>query len=310
MLRYTLERLIWLVPTLLTISLITFLIMHAVPGSPLDLEPERNPLPPEVRAEMAKNYGLDKPLWQQYLIFLKNAVQGNFGVSYIYKTRTVADIVSDGLPVSLQLGTIAMAFGIIGGLTLGIIAAINRNGIMDYVCSFIAMLAISLPSFVMAVFAIIIFTFWLHLLPTGGWSDTNPKFWILPALTLGLGPLAVIARYTRSSVVEAIGSDYVRTARAKGLHERRVVIVHVVKNALIPVITIIGPLFAAVATGSYFIESLFRVPGLGRFFVLSMTNRDYSVIMAVVLLYGAFLAVMNLVVDLLYAVVDPRIRFG
>jgi ABC-type dipeptide/oligopeptide/nickel transport system permease component len=150
----------------------------------------------------------------------------------------------------------------------------------------------------------------LGWLPTGGWSDTNPKFWILPALTLGLGPLAIIARYTRSSIVEVIGSDYVRTARAKGLRERRVVVVHVVKNALIPVLTIIGPLAAAVATGSYFIEAIYRVPGIGRFFVLSMVNRDYSVIMAVILMYGAFLAVMNLIVDLLYAWVDPRIRFS
>ena len=310
MLRYTLERLVWLIPTLLAISLITFLIMHAVPGSPLDDEVERNPLPPEVRAQMAKRYGLDKPLVVQYVLFLKNALRGDFGVSYLYKTRTVTDIIKDHLPKSIHLGVLAMTFAVVGGLTLGIVAAINQNGPADYAASMLAMLSISLPSFVMAVFAIVIFTFWLHLLPTGGWSDSNPKYWILPAVTLGLGPLAVIARYTRSSIVEVISSDYVRTARAKGLRERRVVIVHVVKNGLIPVITILGPLFAGIATGSYFVEALFRVPGLGRFFVLSMTNRDYSVIMAVVLLYGAFLAVMNLIVDLLYAVVDPRIRYS
>jgi ABC-type dipeptide/oligopeptide/nickel transport system permease component len=258
---------------------------------------------------MAKSYGLDKPLAVQYVIFLKKAIRGDFGVSYIYKTRNVTDIIKDGLPTSMQLGVLAMGFAIVGGLTLGVVAAINHNGPADYGASILAMLSISLPSFVLAVFAIIIFTFWLHLLPTGGWSSSNPRYWVLPALTLGLGPLAVIARYTRSSVIDVIGSDYVRTARSKGMRERRVIIVHVVKNALIPVLTIIGPLFAAVATGSYFIEALFRVPGLGRFFVLSMINRDYSVIMAVVLLYGAILAVMNLVVDLLYAAVDPRIRF-
>ncbi|MGH2586039.1 MAG: ABC transporter permease [Dehalococcoidia bacterium] len=310
MLSYILTRLIWLVPTLLAMSLITFILMHMVPGSPLDLEPERNPLPPDVREQMAKNYGLDKPLAVQYLIFLKNAVQGDFGVSYLYKTREVTDIIKEGLPKSLLLGTLAMGFAIVGGLALGIIAAMNQNGAGDYLASILAMLAISLPSFVLAVFAIVIFTFWLGWLPTGGWSDTNPKFWILPALVLGLGPLAVIARYTRSSIVEVIGSDYVRTARAKGLREQRVVIVHVVKNALIPVITIMGPLFAAVATGSYFVEAIFRVPGIGRFFVLSMINRDYSMIMAIILLYGAVLAIMNLVVDLLYAWVDPRIRYS
>jgi ABC-type dipeptide/oligopeptide/nickel transport system permease component len=170
------------------------------------------------------------------------------------------------------------------------------------------MLSVALPNFVVAVFFILLFTFFLQLVPTGGWD--TPRQWVLPTLTLALGPMAIIARFTRSTMLDVIRADFVRTARAKGLHEPRVILVHVLKNALIPVLTIIGPLFAAVGTGSFFVETIYRVPGLGRFFVESMTGRDYPMIMAVVLLYGAFLAVMNLMVDLFYAVLDPRIRYS
>jgi ABC-type dipeptide/oligopeptide/nickel transport system permease component len=202
----------------------------------------------------------------------------------------------------------ALAIAIVGGLALGICAAVNQNGMVDYFCSLTAMLSVALPNFVVAVFFILIFAFLLQLVPTGGWDA--PRQWILPTLTLALGPMAVIARFTRSTVIDVIRSDFVRTARAKGLHERRIVLVHVLKNALIPVLTIIGPLFAGIGTGSFFVETIYRVPGLGRFFVESMTGRDYPMIMAVVLLYGVFLALMNLVVDLLYGVLDPRIRYS
>jgi ABC-type dipeptide/oligopeptide/nickel transport system permease component len=193
-------------------------------------------------------------------------------------------------------------------LSLGISAAVYQNHPVDYLCSLTAMLAVALPNFVVAVFCILLFSLFLQLVPTGGWDA--PRHWLLPTLTLALGPMAVIARFTRSTMIDVIRADFVRTARAKGLHERRVILVHVVKNAMIPVLTIVGPLFAGIGTGSFFVETIYRVPGLGRFFVESMTGRDYPMIMAVVLLYGVFLALMNLVVDLLYGVLDPRIRYA
>jgi ABC-type dipeptide/oligopeptide/nickel transport system permease component len=308
MLRYTVYRLFWLVPTLLAMALVTFLVMHATPGSPLDPVAEgANPLSPDAQKNLAAAYGLDKPLWEQFWIFIKKAVQGDFGQSFVYKTRTVSEILWDTFPISLFLGSMALAIAVTGGVTLGVLAAVYQNRSWDYVCVSLATLGVSVPNFVLAVFLIILFSFIIPLFPTGGWG--TPRDWVLPAVTLALGPLGIIARFTRSSMVEVIRSDYIRTARAKGLSERPVVLKHVLKNALIPVVTLLGPLFAAVGTGSFFVESIFRVPGMGRFFVLSMTGRDYPMIMAVVLLYGAFLAIMNLAVDLLYGVIDPRIRY-
>jgi ABC-type dipeptide/oligopeptide/nickel transport system permease component len=305
---YTVYRLFWLVPTLLAMALVTFLVMHATPGSPLDPVAEgANPLSPEAQKNLAAAYGLDKPLYQQFLIFLGKAVRGDFGQSFIYGTRTVSEIILDTFPVSLLLGSIALAIAITFGVSLGILAAVYQNRSWDYVSVTIATLGVSLPNFVLAVFLIVLFSFVIPIFPTGGW--TSPRDWVLPAVTLALGPLGIIARFTRSSMVEVIRSDYIRTARAKGLAERPVVLKHVLRNALLPVVTLIGPLLAAVGTGSFFVESIFRVPGMGRFFVLSMTGRDYPMIMAVVLIYGAFLAVMNLVVDLAYGYIDPRIRY-
>ena len=309
MFTYTVRRVIWMVPTLLAMALITFTIMHLTPGSPLDpIAENANPLSPEAQRNIAKQYGLDKPLWQQFMIFLTRAVQGDFGYSYVYKNRPVRDIIWAAFPVSLHLGGMALAVAIIGGLTLGICAAIRHNGTVDYLCSLTAMLAVSLPNFVVAVFFILLFTFTLQLVPTGGWD--TPQQWLLPTLTLALGPMAVIARFTRSTMLDVLRSDFVRTARAKGVPEHRVILLHMLKNALIPILTIIGPLFAGIGTGSFFVETIYRVPGLGRFFVESMTGRDYPMIMAVVLLYGIFLAIMNLVVDVLYGVLDPRIRYS
>jgi ABC-type dipeptide/oligopeptide/nickel transport system permease component len=309
MIYYIIRRLLWMIPTLLAMALITFTIMHLTPGSPLDpIAENANPLSPEAQRNMARQYGLDKPVWQQFLIFLVKAVQGDFGNSYVYKNRAVHEIIGQAFPVSLHLGCMALAVAIVGGLVLGIAAAVKQNTLVDYLCSLTAMLSVALPNFVVAVFFILFFTFFLRLVPTGGWD--TPRQWVLPTLTLALGPMAIIARYTRSTMLDVIRADFVRTARAKGLRERRVVLVHVFKNALIPVLTILGPLCAAVGTGSFFVETIYRVPGLGRFFVESMTGRDYPMIMAVVLLYGIFLALMNLLVDLLYAVLDPRIRYS
>jgi peptide/nickel transport system permease protein len=307
-LKYTVRRLLWLAPTLLAMALVTFLVMHATPGSPLDPVAEgANPLSPEAQKNLAEHYGLDKPLWQQFGIFVGRAVQGDFGDSYMYRTRPVREIIAETFPVSLFLGAMALGLAIAGGLTLGILAAVYQNRGWDYVSVTLATFGVAVPNFVMAVFFIILFSFVVPLFPTGGWDSW--RTWVLPTVTLALGPMGIIARFTRASMLEVIRADYTLTARAKGLAEAPVIFKHALKNAFIPVLTLLGPMFAAVGTGSFFVEAIFRVPGMGRFFVLSMTGRDYPMIMAVVLTYGAFLAVMNLVVDLLYGALDPRIRY-
>jgi ABC-type dipeptide/oligopeptide/nickel transport system permease component len=305
---YAVRRVLWLVPTLLAMALVTFLVMHATPGSPLDPVAEgANPLPLEAQKNLARAYGLDKPLYQQFLIFLGKAVQGDFGMSFVYKTRTVSEIILQTFPVSLFLGSMALVVAVVGGLTLGILAAIHQNRGWDYVSVSLATFGVAVPNFVLAVFLIILFSFVVPLFPTGGWDSW--RTWVLPTVTLALAPMGIIARYTRASMLEVIRAEYTLTARSKGLAETPVVFKHALKNALIPVVTLLGPLFAAIGTGSFFVEAIFRVPGMGRFFVLSMTGRDYPMIMAVVLTYGVFLAVMNLVVDLVYGVLDPRIRY-
>jgi oligopeptide transport system permease protein len=308
LLRYVVYRLLWLVPTLLAMALVTFLVMHATPGSPLDPVAEgANPLSPEAQKNLAAAYGLDKPLYVQFWVFLHKALHGDFGNSFVYKTRTVTEIMRDTFPVSLFLGSMALALAIAGGVALGILAAVHQNRSWDYLSVSVATLGVSVPNFVLAVFLIVLFSFVVPLFPTGGWD--SPRHWVLPTVTLALAPLGIIAHFTRSSMLEVIRSDYIVTARAKGLAEGPVILKHVLKNGFIPVVTLLGPMFAAVGTGSFFVESIFRVPGMGRFFVLSMTGRDYPMIMAVVLIYGGFLALMNLAVDLLYGALDPRIRY-
>ena len=305
---YIVKRVLWLVPTIGAMALVTFLVMHATPGSPLDPVAEgANPLSPEAQKNLAAVYGLDKPLPQQFLIFLGKAVRGDFGTSFVYKTRTVLEILRETFPISLLLGSMALAIAIVGGLTLGILAAVYQNRMWDYVSVTLATVGVAIPNFVLAVFFIILFSFVIPLFPTGGWD--SPRNWVLPTVTLALAPMGIIARFTRASMLEVIRADFTLTARAKGLGELPVIFKHALKNAFIPIVTLLGPMFAAVGTGSFFVESIFRVPGMGRFFVLSMTGRDYPMIMAVVLTYGAFLAVMNLVVDLLYGAFDPRIRY-
>ncbi len=323
MIRYTVERLIYLIPTLMVMSLIVFLVMHATPGSPLDpMAANSNPLTKEAQERLYAQYGLDKPLYEQYFKYLWNAMRLDFGVSYVYRDRDVAQIIAGTFPVSLTLGFIALVMSVVFGLTLGIIAAVKQNTWIDYLASTIAMLTVSTPNFVIGIALIVIFSIQLQWLPIAmtvsdtfdPWSlsywSKNWTYWVLPATVLAFFELAVIARYTRASMIEVIRSDFVRTARAKGLLENAVVLKHVLKNALIPVATILGPLFAAIGTGTFVVESLFSIPGMGKFFVTSMTGRDYNMIMAVILIYGAFLAIMNIVVDLVYGFLDPRIRYN
>lgn len=307
---YALGRLAIMAPTIFVLSLILFVLMRLTPGSPLQpIAPNANPLSPEAQAALAHEWGLDRPILEQYATYLWRAAHLDFGMSYYFRSRGVMEVLGPTFPVSLHLGLMALTAAILVGGTLGVLAAVNQNGAADYVCTVVAMLGVSFPNFVVAILFISVFVLGLKIIPsTGGWN--GPADWILPTITLSLGPLAVIARYTRSSMLDAIRSDYVRTARAKGAGERRVVLGHVLKNALIPPLTILGPLIAAVATGSPFVEIIYRVPGMGRYFVESILARDYPVIMAVFLFYGVFLQFMNLAVDLLYGVADPRIRFG
>ncbi len=308
MVHYAVARLLWLVPTLLAMALVTFVVMHATPGSPLDPVAEgANPLSPEGQKNLAAHYGLDRPLPEQFVIFVANALRGDFGNSFVYKTRTVGEILQTAFPVSLLLGTMAFAVATVGGLALGVLAAVHQNRAWDYVSVSLATFGVAVPNFVLAVFFIVLFSRVIPLFPTGGWD--SPRHWVLPTLTLALAPLGIVARYTRASMLDVIRADYTLTARAKGLGEWPVIFKHALKNALIPIVTLLGPMFAAIGTGSFFVESIFRVPGMGRFFVESMTGRDYPMIMTVVLVYGAFLALMNLVVDLLYGLLDPRIRY-
>jgi ABC-type dipeptide/oligopeptide/nickel transport system permease component len=304
------NRIFWFVPTLLAMAAFTFLIMQATPGSPFQLSDKQSP---EDIARLEALYGLDKPLPEQFVTYVWNALHLDFGISYHSRPQTVNQIISRTFPISLHLGAMATLFAVAVGMTLGVLAAINQNGWVDYASVTMAVLFYSMPSFVMGFLLILLFAVWLPDLGVdlgfrvGGWE--RPLDWVLPTIALGAAPLATLARYTRSSMIEVIRSDFVRTARAKGLTEQGVVTKHVLKNALIPVVTLIGPIFAAVGTGSFFVEQVFNIPGMGKFFVTSMQVKDQTMILAVVLIYGVFLAGMNLIVDLLYGVIDPRIRY-
>jgi ABC-type dipeptide/oligopeptide/nickel transport system permease component len=312
MLRFSIARILWFIPTLLAMTAMTFILMELTPGSPFDLG-SANYIPPETIANLEAKYGLDKPVYQRFVIYIGNAIRGDFGISYSYRPQTVADIVGRTFPISLHLGTMATLFAIIVGMSLGILAAVNQNGLLDYFSVSLAILFYSMPNFVMGFVLLLLFAVWLPDMGidlgfhVSGWN--SPIDWILPTIALGAAPLATLARYTRSSMIDVIRSDYVRTARAKGLAERKVVLKHVLKNALIPVVTLVGPIFAAVGTGSFFVETVFNVPGMGRFYVESMQTNDQNMILSVALIYGVFLAVMNLLVDLCYGLIDPRIRY-
>lgn len=305
--RYVLRRLLALVPTLLAMTLITFVVMHAIPGSPFDPAAfGGNDLPPEVIARIEARYGLDRPLPEQYLRFVAGMLNGDFGYSFAYKSRTVNELLGDTFPVSLQLGCMAFALALGLGVPLGIAAGSRRGSLLDRTVTLLATCGIALPSFVISVLLILIFSLLLRALPATSVRWELPQTWVLPTLALALGPLAIFARYTRAAILDELNGDYVRTARAKGLHDRVVLYRHVLKAALLPVVTVAGPIFAAIATGSFLVETIFAVPGMGRFFVSSIFAKDYPVIMALVVLYGATLVISNLAVDLLYGVLDPR----
>jgi len=304
MLRYIVRQLLWMVPVLFFISVITFGLAHAVPGGPFDRE---HTLPPEIIANLETYYGLDQPLWKQYADYVGRIItRFDFGPVYSSRSRRVNDIFADHLPVSAQLGLVSMLIALGIGVPLGIVAALKQNSVWDYLGMAVAILGVSVPNIVLGPLLIVIFALTLGVLPVAGWG--TPAKMILPAFALGTSSAAQIARLTRASMLQVIREDYIRTARAKGLHERVIMIRHALKNAFIPVATILGPLVAALVTGTFVVEQIFAIPGMGRFFVISVTNRDYPVVMGTILLYAFFLVVANLVVDVTYAFLDPRIR--
>ena len=300
---YLARRFLWILPVLLGVAVITFILMHAVPGGPWDRE---KTLPPQIVENLNRRYGLDKPLWQQFTSYLANLAQGNLGPSYIYQDRDVRGILWDGLPVTATLGTLAFLLSVGVGIPLGMFAAARRNSILDYVSVFLATVFASIPAFVLGILLVILFSVTWHVLPTSGWG--SPQHMIMPVIALATLPAAYIVRVTRSSVLEVLRQDYIRTARAKGLAARMVHGRHVLKNALIPILSILGPELAYLITGSFIIEAFFSIPGIGRLFVQGVFQRDYGLIMGSVLFYTFVIALLNLVVDVLYAAVDPRVR--
>jgi ABC-type dipeptide/oligopeptide/nickel transport system permease component len=306
--RYVIQRLLLLVPSLLVVYTITFFLMHATPGGPWDRT--GRPLPPEVIERLNAKYGLDDPLWQQYWRFLVGIVtDGDLGESYNRAGRDVRTILADFFPVSLKLGAVAMVIALVLGVSLGVLGAVKHNTVLDHLATFFSVVGISTPNYVVATVFVIVFAVYLGWLPAVGWNGVFSTAVLIPALALALPPMALLARYTRSSVLDVMRRDYVRTARAKGLNERGVLVRHSLRNALIPVATVAGIAFAEVITGSFFVESITGVPGIGRYFVSSIFARDYPVIMGTTLLYAALVMSMNLVVDLLYVFLDPRLRY-
>ncbi|MGH2454904.1 MAG: ABC transporter permease [Candidatus Limnocylindria bacterium] len=315
MVGYIVRRVLWIVPVLFVVSIITFTLMKTTPGGPWDRE---KPLSPRQIAVLNQKYGLDDPFAVQYIRWLvgwpqedgfqRGMLLGDLGPSYRYPDRSVNAIIAGGIGTTVQLGVMAFVLAVAVGIPLGVIAALRQNKLADYVATSISVLGITTPSFVAATLLVVVFSVGLGWFPTGGWK--GPEYWVLPTLALALAPIAAIARYTRASMLEVTRKDYIRTAYSKGLKERSVVVIHMIRNALIPVVTILGPLLAALVTGSFIIELLFSIPGIGKFYVTAISQRDYGLIMAMTMLYAGAIAIMNMVVDILYAYIDPRIRYS
>jgi ABC-type dipeptide/oligopeptide/nickel transport system permease component len=306
MARYLLGRLGGVIVVFFIVSVVVFLLMHAIPGGPYN--EDKVPLSPEAKANYLRKYGLDRPLIEQYLLYMGNALRGDFGVPFQSPTETVTGLIARTWPVSASLGIIALIVAIPLGLLLGILAASRQNTWLDYVASSTSTLGLTVPNFVVAIWLVLLFAVQLKWLPTGGWGEWY--HYIMPVIALALAPMALTARYTRTSILEVSRSDFIRTARAKGLSDRQIMTRHTLRNALIPLLTVLGPQIPNLITGTIFIESIFRVPGLGKFFVTSILGRDYPMIMALLLLVAVVWSVVYLLTDILYTIVDPRVRLG
>lgn len=303
MILFVLKRLLWGIPVFLVVATLTFGIMHVVPGGPFDKE---KPLPPEIKANVEAKYHLDRPVWEQYLRYLFGLIQGDLGPSYKYLGRNVKDIIYDTLPVSFELGLWAVLFSLVFGVGAGMIAAARPRSWADHSSMFLAIAGISIPNFVLGAFLIMLFAHSLRILPPALWEGW--RYSVLPALTLSLLPAAYIARLTRSSLLEVIHKEFIRTAMAKGFGWTYILFKHALANSISPVVTFLGPLTAALVTGSFVVEFIFSVPGMGRFFITAVTNRDYPLIMGVTLVYTVLIVLANIIVDVLLAWLDPRIR--
>ncbi|BCH65445.1 MULTISPECIES: oligopeptide ABC transporter permease OppB [Rhizobium/Agrobacterium group] len=305
MINFVLRRLMSAIPTIFIVVTISFFLMRFAPGGPFSLE---RPLPPQTMENIIATFHLNDPLWKQYLHYLANAFQGDFGPSFVYKDNTVAQLISQALPYSIKLGGTALIIALILGVILGTIAALRQNGWIDFTVMSFATIGITVPNFVVGPVLTLIFALMLSWLPAGGWGDGSLYYLALPITVLALPQVAIIARLTRGSMIEALHTDHIRTARAYGLPSRTVIITHAMRGALLPVISYLAPAAAALLTGSAVVESIFTIPGVGRFFVIGALNRDYPLVMATVLLVSIFVIVFNLLVDIAYGLLDPRVR--
>ncbi len=305
MVRYIVGRFLWIIPVLFVVTVLTFALMHSVPGGPWARE---KALPPQTVARLNAKFGLDDPIYVQYIRWAGNLLRGDLGPSFKFADRSVNEIVGDGIGTTAQLGVMAFILAVLLGIPLGIFSALGHNRWPDYLATAISIIGVAVPSFVLALLLVLFFAVTLRWFPTGGWK--GPEYWVLPTIALAGFPIAVIARYTRASMLEVTRKDYIRTAHSKGLRGQSVVSRHMIRNALIPVVTILGPTLAYLVTGSFIIESVFGIPGIGRYYITSISQKDYGVLMAMTILYAFAVAFLNLVVDVLYAYIDPRIRYS
>jgi len=307
LLSYSIRRLLGAIPTLLILIALAFFMVRLAPGGPFDAE---RALLPEIEANLRAAYHLDEPLYQQFLRYLGGLLRGDFGPSFQYRDYTVTELIMAGFPVSLRLGGGAMILALLFGITAGSIAALRQNTRTDYSVMSISMTGISVPNFVMAPILILVFAVYLGWLPAGGLGEGSPKNLILPIISLALPQIAYISRLTRGSMIEVLRSDFIRTAKAQGLPAGKILVRHALKPALLPVVSYLGPATAAIITGSVVIEQIFSLPGLGRFFVQGALNRDYTLVMGIVVFYGVLIIVFNLLVDLAYAWLDPKVKYS
>lgn len=306
MLGYVLRRFASALPTLFIIITLSFFMIRLAPGGPFDLE---RPLDPLIMENLRRTYHLDEPLWQQYLLYLGNLMQGDFGPSFTRRDFAVVDLFRTGLPVSIQLGSLALTLALVIGTCLGAIAALKQNSWSDYGVVALATLGITIPTFVIAPLLSLVFGVMLDWLPAGGWGGGSFQNMVLPVATLALPQIGIVARLTRGATIEALRSNHVRTARAYGLPSFVVVGVHALRAAILPVVSYLGPTAAALLTGSVVVETIFGIPGIGRYFVQGAIGRDYTLVMGTVIVVAIFVIVFNLIVDILYALLDPRVRF-
>lgn len=306
MFKLILRRFLQAIPTLFILITVSFFMMRLAPGSPFSSE--RN-YPPEVIANIEAKYHFNEPLYKQYFLYLKDLAHGDFGPSFKYKDYTVNQLIANSFPVSIKLGTVAFSFALILGITAGIIAALKQNKWLDYLIMTFAMTGVVIPSFVFAPLLVLLFAITWKVLPAGGWNGGQPIYMILPVFALSLGYIASIARIMRGSMIEVLHSNFIRTAKAKGLPMRRIILKHALRPALLPIVSVLGPAFVGVITGSIVIESIFGIPGIGQLFVNGALNRDYSLVLSLTILVGALTILFNAIVDILYAFIDPKIRY-